>query len=60
VDEHYVQTALPTYGGLVTDMANLATTTSVDHKTVDVLTKTFATFSDQLAAKDFWGKAKEA
>jgi hypothetical protein len=59
VAEHYVQTALPTDGGFITATANLATSTSSDCDTVAFLTKT-TTITDQLAAKDIWGKAKKA
>jgi hypothetical protein len=60
VAARYVQTALPADGGCVTAMANLATATSADRDTVAVLTKTIATLTDQLSAKDMWVHAKEA
>jgi hypothetical protein len=60
VAEHYVKRQLPVDGGFVTDMSNLATTTSADRETVTTLTKAISTLTDQLAAKNIWAKSKEA
>jgi hypothetical protein len=60
VAEHYVQIQLPAYGGFVTSMANLATTTSAYRAPVATLTKAIATLTDQLAEKYIWAKSKEA
>jgi hypothetical protein len=43
--------------GFETSMDNFSTATSADHEIVDVLTKTIATLTDQLAAKKHLGKA---
>jgi hypothetical protein len=58
--EHYVHVHLPVDGGVVTVMANLATTTSVYRETVAILTKTISILTDKLAAKDIRAKAKDA
>jgi hypothetical protein len=60
VAEQYVHIALPADGSFVSAMANLATATSADSETDAVLTKTISTVTNQLAAKDIWGKAEEA
>jgi hypothetical protein len=59
VAENYVHGQLPTDGGFVTDMANLAISTSTDCETVVALAKKIATLTDQLAARDLWAKSKE-
>jgi hypothetical protein len=58
VAEQYVHDQLPVYGGFVTAIANLDTTTSADRETFATLNKAIATLADQLAAKDIWAKAK--
>jgi endonuclease V-like protein UPF0215 family len=60
VAENYVQTAIPVDGGFATTIANLVIATSTDRETIVVLIKTIATLTDQLAAKDIWGKSQEA
>jgi hypothetical protein len=60
VAEHSVHRQLPSGGGFVTAMANLATTTSADCETVAAITKTSATLTDQLATREVWAKSKEA
>jgi hypothetical protein len=41
-------------------MANLATATYADRETVATLTRSIATLTDQLKAKDIWAKSQEA
>jgi hypothetical protein len=41
-------------------MANMATETSADHKTVATLTNEIYTLTDKLAAKYMWAKSQEA
>jgi hypothetical protein len=60
VNEHYVHGQLPHHVGFFTAMANLATTTSADRETVAALTKEIVAPTDQLAARDAWGRSKEA
>jgi hypothetical protein len=58
VVEHYGQKSLPADSGCVTAMANLATATSSDCKTVATLTKAVAILTEQLKAKDIWSKSQ--
>jgi hypothetical protein len=60
IAEHYGPNSLPGNIGFVTAMANLATVTSADHEKVATLTKSIATLTDQLKAKDIWSKSHEA
>jgi hypothetical protein len=41
-------------------MANLATVTSSNRETVATLTKSIATITEKLKAKDIWSKSQEA
>jgi hypothetical protein len=56
----YYDIPVPADAEFVTDMANLATATSDDRKTVATLTQEIATLTDQLKAKDIWAKSQEA
>jgi hypothetical protein len=60
VEEHYERTPAPADTYFVTAMANLATITPSDRETVATLTRSIATLTDQLKAKDIWAKSKEA
>jgi hypothetical protein len=60
VAEHYGTNSLPANSGFVTAMANLATATSADREIVATLTKSIATLTEQLKAKDIWAKSQEA
>jgi hypothetical protein len=58
--EHYEHTPAPADTERVTAMANLATATSADRKTVATLTRAIATLTDQMKAKDICAKSQEA
>jgi hypothetical protein len=60
VAEHYEPSHMSANKGFVTAMANLATATSADRETVEILTRAIATITDQLKAKDIWAKSQEA
>jgi hypothetical protein len=59
VAEHYAPNFIPADTGFVTAMANLVTSTYADHETVVTLTKSIATLTYQLKAKDIWAKSQE-
>jgi hypothetical protein len=56
VSEHYGHNSLLADSS-VTSMANLTTATSSDHETVVTLTKSIATLTEKLKAKDNWAKS---
>jgi hypothetical protein len=60
VAEHYEQTQAPADTEFFTAVANLATATSADRETVATLTRSIATLTDHLKAKDIWAKSQEA
>jgi hypothetical protein len=60
VAEHYEHTPAPADAEFVTAMANLATATSAYREKVATLTRSIATLTDKLKAKDIWAKSQYA